>query len=242
MLLDQFLTFSKLPQTRHKLQLIGLGALLIACKLEEVRPPNLSDLTEICDMLYKESEIAKMELEICTTLKWNLTPINILSWIRIYSERNTQDCALTDTNYEHEASFFTCTQWTHGIHCTIEYITDLMIHSPEFLNFRPSALSAAIISLTIQESSIENCTGYAIEELTEEIKFVKSWIKQLGFENVDEYTDYGRLCNLGIRDVIGQIAYCCPKRLSGLKDSEFLSLVQFNRKALSFIIKRIKQG
>ena len=83
-LLDSYLSCSdNLPRTR--LQLVGLGCLLLASKLEEVRPPNLIDLSKISDRLYKESEIAEMELEICLKLEWNLTsPSNLLSWLRFY--------------------------------------------------------------------------------------------------------------------------------------------------------------
>ena len=241
MILDQFLTFSKFPQTRNKLQLIGLAALLISSKLDEIRPPNLSDLSQICDGLYKENEISKMELEICTCLKWNLTPINLLSWLTFYQERMVD---LSPTKYFHEPHSFHCTQLTHGINCTIEYITDFIIHSPDFLNFRPSALSAALISFLSfsNASSFENCTGYEIKDLTEEINFIKSWLKHLGFQDINGYVDYGTLCNLGLRSVVGQIAYCYPKFLPILSNSKFDSLVNFNRKALNFILKQIKQG
>lgn len=38
----------------------------------------------ICDEMFGKREIAAMELEICSNLKWFLTPITILAWLRFY--------------------------------------------------------------------------------------------------------------------------------------------------------------
>ena len=233
MILDQFLTNCKSPQPRNNLQLIGLAALLISSKLEEVLPPNLINLSQICDKIYKESEISKMELEICTCLKWNLTPINILSWTRFYYEGiNVKD------NYSVDAKSYHSFPYTSGILFKIEYITDFIIHSPDFLNFKPSALSAAIFSFIAPNNlTFEKCTGYKIDDLMEEISFFKSWIELLAIEDISRESSTLKLLHSA-----GQISYCDPKILPILSDSEFESLVNFNRIALNLILKRIKQG
>lgn len=134
MLLDSYLSHPKVSNVpRTKLQLIGLACLLISSKIEEIRPPNLSDLRMICDNLYSKKEIAEMELEICRILQWNLTPMNLLNWIR----------------YKHTNS--DCTSKTDPL--VIEKFLDYLIHFPDILNFKPSNLSSEIISLTSQNSS-----------------------------------------------------------------------------------------
>jgi len=65
-ILDRFL--SKSQVMRSKLQLVGVTALLIACKFEEVFPPEVSDCVYITDNAYDKAEILSMEINILTTL------------------------------------------------------------------------------------------------------------------------------------------------------------------------------
>jgi G2/mitotic-specific cyclin-B, other len=46
-LIDRYL--SQRTVTRHKLQLVGVSSLLIACKYEEIYPPSLKEFVAICD-------------------------------------------------------------------------------------------------------------------------------------------------------------------------------------------------
>lgn len=220
MILDQFLTHCQSPQPRNNFQLIGLAALLISSKLEEVRPPNLNDLSRICDAVYKESEIAKMELEICTCLNWNLTAMSILSWSRIYHVRKEE-----------------FTEATNNIISTIEHISDFMIHSPYFLNFKASAIAAALLfHMNPKYPYFEHCTGYSIEGLDEEIKLTKSWIDFLGFKDVTRcLEDVSRLPGYS------RIAYCDPSILPPLTEFEIDYILNINIRALNLVLKRIKQ-
>lgn len=58
---------------RSKLQLVGVAALLVASKYEEIYPPELRDLVYITDRAYKQKEILTMENDIVSTLCWNVT-------------------------------------------------------------------------------------------------------------------------------------------------------------------------
>eukprot|EP00934_Nitzschia_sp_Nitz4_P000481 Nitzschia sp. Nitz4//scaffold101_size76361//49267//50567//NITZ4_005606-RA/size76361-augustus-gene-0.14-mRNA-1//-1//CDS//3329532170//481//frame0 len=59
--------------SRPKLQLVGVTALLIAAKYEEIYPPELRDLVYICDRAYTRPEIIEMEEKILRTLEYNIT-------------------------------------------------------------------------------------------------------------------------------------------------------------------------
>ena len=54
-LIDRYLSVLKVP--RNKLQLLGVGSLMIACKYEEIYPPSFKDLVYITDRAYMEPEI-----------------------------------------------------------------------------------------------------------------------------------------------------------------------------------------
>jgi len=58
----------------HKeLQLVGVTALLLASKYEEIFPVSLSNLVRICDGAYNDRDILAMEVSILRTLKYNMT-------------------------------------------------------------------------------------------------------------------------------------------------------------------------
>ena len=58
-LIDRFL--EKEQVNRQKLQLIGVTAMLIACKYEEIYPPIVKDFVYITDNAYTKEEILEME-------------------------------------------------------------------------------------------------------------------------------------------------------------------------------------
>ena len=57
---------------RRSLQLVGIGALCLACKHEEVMIPNMNDFIFICDNAYSLAELMSMEVDILTTLQVQL--------------------------------------------------------------------------------------------------------------------------------------------------------------------------
>jgi hypothetical protein len=69
-LIDRFL--SKKIISKNKLQLVGVGSLIIACKYEEIYCPNLNDFVFITDKAYTKEEIVLMEKEILETLDFKI--------------------------------------------------------------------------------------------------------------------------------------------------------------------------
>lgn len=166
-LLDSFLCLTRTPIPRTKFQLIGLACLLISAKLEEVRPPNLTDLSVICDEIFSEAEIAEMELEICSTLRWHLTPINTLTWLRFYMNR-----------YEDDQK--------QSRECKL----DFLIHSSRILDFPPSKVAAALMTETVDDpEALEKCTGYIITDLAEELQWIRKWNLSCHGDCVVSYVD-----------------------------------------------------
>lgn len=70
-LIDRYL--AKTEVSRPKLQLVGVTALLIASKYEEIYPPELRDLVYICDRAYSKLEILDMEEIILKKLEYQIT-------------------------------------------------------------------------------------------------------------------------------------------------------------------------
>jgi cyclin B len=70
-LIDRYL--EKNETNRAKLQLVGVTAMFIACKYEEIYPPELKDFVYITDGAYVKSDVLKMEVEMLLSLNFDVT-------------------------------------------------------------------------------------------------------------------------------------------------------------------------
>ncbi|KAL0188298.1 hypothetical protein M9458_015397, partial [Cirrhinus mrigala] len=69
-ILDRFLQVQ--PVTRKKLQLVGVTAMLIACKYEEMYVPLVGDFAYIADDAFTKAQIREMEMLILNELNFEL--------------------------------------------------------------------------------------------------------------------------------------------------------------------------
>jgi cyclin B len=70
-LIDRFLS-GKSDILKEKLQLVGIAAMLIACKYEEIYSPELRDFVYISDKSYESEDILKMESEMLKILQFEI--------------------------------------------------------------------------------------------------------------------------------------------------------------------------
>ena len=69
--IDRFLNKVQIPRT--ELQLVAVSSLLIACKYEEIYPPEISSFVYITDNAYNQEQILNMEIKILDVLDYDLT-------------------------------------------------------------------------------------------------------------------------------------------------------------------------
>ena len=81
-LLDRFLEREKI--TKAKLQLVGVSAMLIACKYEEIYAPEVKDFIYVTDKSFTKDEIVKMEQKILCKLKFEITFPSSLRFLERY--------------------------------------------------------------------------------------------------------------------------------------------------------------
>ena len=70
-LIDRYL--EKNDTNRAHLQLVGVTAMFIACKYEEIYPPELKDFVYITDGAYIKSDVLKMENKMLSSLNFDIT-------------------------------------------------------------------------------------------------------------------------------------------------------------------------
>ncbi|KAJ3672315.1 hypothetical protein LUZ60_007036 [Juncus effusus] len=127
-IIDRFLAVQNVA--RKKLQLVGVTALLLACKYEEVSVPVVEDLILICDRAYSRSEVLDMERLVVNTLQFNMSVPTPYVFMRRFLKAAGSDRQLE------LLSFFMVEL------CLVEY---------SMLQYRPSFLAAAAI-FTAQSS------------------------------------------------------------------------------------------
>ncbi|KAI7724538.1 hypothetical protein M8C21_032560 [Ambrosia artemisiifolia] len=121
-LIDRFL--AKQSVVRKKLQLVGLVAMLLACKYEEVSVPVVGDLIFISDKAYSRSDILEMEKLMLNTLEFNISVPTPYVFLKRYLKAAQSDSKLD------QMSFFLMEL------CLVEY---------ETVKFAPSFLAAASV-------------------------------------------------------------------------------------------------
>ena len=147
-LIDRYLEKKQVKRT--KLQLIGVTAMLIACKYEEIYPPEIKDFVYITDNAYNKKEVLDMEIEMLKTLNYNITFPTQYKFLEFYKKKlNLDDC-----------SFFYC--W----YCIELSLIDYKMNK---YNNRVITASACLVTLHLfkiySDNLLENVTGFKIDDL-----------------------------------------------------------------------------
>jgi len=81
-LIDRYLM--RMPVIRKRLQLIGIVAMFVACKFEEIESPTIDDFIYITDNAYSKEDILSMECTMLNTLSFKIvapTPAHLLHYM-----------------------------------------------------------------------------------------------------------------------------------------------------------------
>jgi len=89
--IDRFMALEGKTVPRSKLQLVGVAAMFLVSKIEEVYAPAVSDFVYITDNAYTDVEIRQMELRIIRALNFDLCQPISLNFLRRYSKAGEVD-------------------------------------------------------------------------------------------------------------------------------------------------------
>ncbi|KAG2324330.1 hypothetical protein Bca4012_038845 [Brassica carinata] len=122
-LIDRFLAVAH-HVPRKKLQLVGVTALLLACKYEEVSVPVVDDLIVISDKAYTRKEVLDMEKLMANTLQFNFC---------------------LPTPYVFMRRFLKAAQSDKKVELLSFFVIELCLVEYEMLQYVPSQLAASAI-------------------------------------------------------------------------------------------------
>lgn len=176
-IVDRFLAKRKV--LRSKFQLLGVAAMFIACKYEEIEPPVLDDFIEISDCAYSREEMILMERLILNSLDFCITTCSIYAFTRSYSAQ----LHVTDVQ-------------KHMIGMIAE--SSLLCSSSCVYNPSVIAASCAYISSSITPlanvAHLEEISGYAESDLEACIGFLTNQMAAMKIKNssLALYNKYSR--------------------------------------------------
>jgi len=90
-IVDRFLAVEGSNVSKSRLQLVGVSAMFLASKVEEVYAPSCSDFVYITDNAYSEQEIRQTEIKIISALQFNLFQPVSLHFLRRFSKAGDVD-------------------------------------------------------------------------------------------------------------------------------------------------------
>ncbi|TNV86540.1 hypothetical protein FGO68_gene8654 [Halteria grandinella] len=82
--LDRYIAMADYDIQKNELQLIGVTALFLACKVEEVYIPRVNDFALATDGGYCKEEILEMEFKMMMILRYKLHPVTMCTWANWY--------------------------------------------------------------------------------------------------------------------------------------------------------------
>lgn len=148
-LIDRYL--EKVTILRSKLQLVGVSAMLIACKYEEIYAPEIKDFVYITDKAYTKEEILQMEGNILSVLEFSLTFTSSLIYLDRYANL---------LNYDEKTLNLG------------KYLLELSMIEYKMISYSQSLLACSAIYLInkmkkneIWPENIARCSNYAENEL-----------------------------------------------------------------------------
>jgi hypothetical protein len=132
---------SQVEVERRKLQLVGVTALLLACKYEEIYPPEVRDCVYITDRAYTRQDVLDMEQKIVNTLQFKLT---------------------VPTAYPFLVRYLQVTKASELTGAAATYYMERTLQDYDFVQHRPSLVAAAAVCLALNNPQVrtaENATG-----------------------------------------------------------------------------------
>ncbi|XP_033962007.1 G2/mitotic-specific cyclin-B2-like isoform X2 [Pseudochaenichthys georgianus] len=123
--MDRFLQVQ--PVSRRKLQLVGVTAMLVACKYEEMYAPEVADFAYITDNAFTKAQILVMEQLILRALNFELGRPLPLHFLRRASKVSNSDVER---------------------HTLAKYLMELTLLDYNMVHYRPSEIAAASLALS----------------------------------------------------------------------------------------------
>ncbi|XP_017309740.1 G1/S-specific cyclin-E2 [Ictalurus punctatus] len=159
---------------KERLQLIGITALFIASKIEEIYPPKLTELAYVTDGACLEEEILQMELIMLKALNWDLYPETVVSWMKLYIQMASV----------YDFTNVLVPQFSQETYIQITQLLDLCILDISSLEFKYGVLAAAAFCHFISFEVVQKVSGLTWEAVESCVNWMAPFAEtMMGYES-----------------------------------------------------------
>ncbi|XP_036423582.1 G1/S-specific cyclin-E2-like [Colossoma macropomum] len=159
---------------KERLQLIGITALFIASKIEEIYPPKIAELAYVTDGACLEEEILQMELIMLKALNWDLCPETVVSWMKLYIQMASV----------YDFTNLLVPQFSQETYIQITQLLDLCILDINSLDFKYGVLAAAAFCHFISFDVVQKVSGLTWEAVESCVNWMAPFIETMtGYES-----------------------------------------------------------
>jgi len=152
-LIDRFL--EKRDTQRRNLQLVGVTALLIAAKYEEVYPPQINDFVYVTDKAYTKNDIIQMEVQMLAALEFSVCRPLSVTFLDRYQVVN--GCTEEHQNLAHYILELTLVDYKMAKYSPSHLAAAALLLSNKLLHHQPSWTAAAAKHTKMTEPTLKEC-------------------------------------------------------------------------------------
>jgi len=159
-IIDRYL--SRKPVVRTRLQLVGVTAMLVASKYEEIYPPEVKDFVFITSNAYSHDEILEMEARMLNTLRFEVTVPTAWIFLGRYCK-----VAMLDTRTKLLA----------------QYYVERSLQEYDMLRFLPSLQASAAIAAAMRtlgtgtwSATMASYTGYSEADIAAPLADIQGYV------------------------------------------------------------------
>ena len=131
--IDRYISIKQI--SRIKFQLLGITAMLLACKHEEINVPKIEDFIYITDNAYNKDEVTHMEKDILNALNFELLYPSPIKFYEILSLKFNFD------KFQHLLG---------------KYLMESFLIDLNWINYKPSVISCACVYIVMKYRKKEN--------------------------------------------------------------------------------------
>ncbi|KAM4600539.1 G1/S-specific cyclin-E2 [Polymixia lowei] len=154
---------------KEYLQLIGITALFIASKIEEIYPPKIQEFAYVTDGACDQWDIQRIELVILKALDWNLCPETPISWLKLYAQVEAQQ----------DGDRFLVPQFSQEKYIQITQLLDLSMMDVNSLDYSYSVLAAAAFCHFSSFEVVHKVSGLTWESVAPCVRWMSPFMDTL---------------------------------------------------------------
>lgn len=230
--IDRFLSRKKEQKKTH-LQLLGITALFVAAKVEEIYPPKIGEFAYVTDGACSEDDILREELLLLSELQWSINPVTVMGWLGLYMQVNVANRTPEIRAEDRPSESFVYPQFSGMEFAQTAQLLDLCSLDVGLANFPYSVIAAAAISHTFDRKTATSVSGLDWEVIAPCAKWMEPYFLVICDEN--EISPLALLeSNEQVKGSYG-LAHVCPNLVadsSHIIQTHTTSLDMFDRAAV----------